>query len=120
MSLSRHLWHQRQHCRFNCHDRFALLFEHVPARIDAGHTVKPPGKSLKTNALVGGLNVALPRYQKILYIQHVISRMATARMCQLVADNLGDRGVRGRTYRSEGSFGDTCAEAGKSRLRRSS
>src|SRR5216683_4547124 len=32
MSLSRHLWHQRQHCRFNCHDRFALLFEHVPVQ----------------------------------------------------------------------------------------
>jgi hypothetical protein len=29
MSLLRHLWHQRQHRRLDCHDGFALLFEHV-------------------------------------------------------------------------------------------
>jgi hypothetical protein len=34
MSLSRHLGHQRQHRRLDRHDGFALLFEHVPARID--------------------------------------------------------------------------------------
>jgi hypothetical protein len=37
MSLSRHLWHQRQRRRLDRHDGFALLFEHVPARIDARH-----------------------------------------------------------------------------------
>jgi hypothetical protein len=37
MPLSRHLWHQRQRRRLDRHDGFALLFEHVPARIDARH-----------------------------------------------------------------------------------
>ena len=36
MSLSRHLWHQRQYRRLDRHDGFALLFEHVPTRIDTG------------------------------------------------------------------------------------
>jgi hypothetical protein len=30
-------WHQREHRRFNRHDRFALLFGHVLPRIKAGH-----------------------------------------------------------------------------------
>ena len=38
MSLSRHLWHQRQRRRLDRHGGFALLFEHVPARIDARDT----------------------------------------------------------------------------------
>ena len=36
MSLSRHLWHQRQYRRLDRDDGVALLFEHVPTRIDSG------------------------------------------------------------------------------------
>ena len=33
------LWHRWQHRRLDRQDRFALLFEHVPARIDARHAL---------------------------------------------------------------------------------